>query len=111
MQFYKLTPEETLSELKTNLNGLTREEARSRQKRYGPNAIQVKSTPLWKKIVEPFIDVFVLVLAVAAVISVWHGDTLDAIIILIIIDLAGSIIYIMYISKCWVRHISIFIKI
>ena len=94
MQFYKLTPEETLSELKTNLNGLTREEARSRQKRYGPNAIQVKSTPLWKKIVEPFIDVFVLVLAVAAVISVWHGDTLDAIIILIIIAVSAIIFYV-----------------
>lgn len=39
-------------------------------------------------------DIFVLVLVVAAIISVWHGDTLDAIIILTIIAVSAIIFYV-----------------
>lgn len=94
MQFYNLTPEQALEEQGTTLDGLSSEEVRARRKYFGPNAINIKSTPLWKKIVEPFLDIFVLVLAVAAVISAWHGDTLDAIIIVVIIAISAIIFYV-----------------
>jgi len=47
-----------------------------------------------KKIVEPFLDIFMLVLGVAAAISLWHGDHIDAVIILVIIAISAIIFYI-----------------
>ncbi len=98
MQFYNLTPEQSLEEQKTTLDGLSSNEAQARLKHFGANAINLKSTPLWKKIVEPFLDIFVLVLAVAAAISAWHGDTLDAVIIVIIIAISAIIFYVQQFS-------------
>ena len=98
MQFYNLTPEQSLEEQKTTLDGLSSNEAQARLKHFGANAINLKSTPLWKKIVEPFLDIFVLVLVVAAAISAWHGDTLDAVIIVIIIAISAIIFYVQQFS-------------
>ena len=92
MQLYKKTRKQALDSLKSSPNGLSRKEAAARLSRDGPNAIVLEGTPLWRKIIEPFLDVFTAVLAVAVIISVWHKDYIDAIIIGIII-LASAIIY------------------
>ena len=94
MHFYRQTIDKTLAELKSTAKGLTAAEASSRLKKYGDNAIKVGSVPLWKKILEPFMDIFTLVLASAALISYWQGEALDGTIILVIIGISAVIFYI-----------------
>ncbi len=69
-------------------------EVERRKRQYGPNTVRVHKMPLWRKLIEPFIDIFTLVLAGAAIISYWQGEQLDAIIILIIIAISACIYYV-----------------
>ena len=85
MNYYNFSPQETLKKLKTSPSGLSQNEAKKRLTESGPNEIKVAGKPLWKKILEPITDVFMLVLIFAGVISIFHGDTLDAIIIFAIV--------------------------
>lgn len=94
MRFYQLSADEVYRYLKTSPTGLSQQEALSRLKTHGPNQVHVAGTPLWKKLLEPFTDLFALVLIVAAVISFWHGATLDGVIILVIIAVSAVIFYV-----------------
>lgn len=95
MKFYNLSPQEALNFFETNAkNGLSKTEAKSRLARDGLNEISTKSSPLWKKILAPLIDVFMLVLLAAGAISILHGDTLDAIIIFVIVAVNAIISYV-----------------
>ena len=80
--------------LHTRAGGLSATEVKRRQKQYGLNIINIKSEPLWKKILEPFMDVFVVILAAAAAISLLHGEAIDAVIIFIIIAVSAIIFYV-----------------
>lgn len=93
MHFYDISPDETLKKLQTSDKGLSLKEVKNRQKQFGLNIIKIKSEPLWKKILEPFLDIFTLVLMVAVAISLWHGETIDAVIIIIIIAISAVIFY------------------
>lgn len=92
MDYYRTSPGEAIEALATSKNGLTSEHATSRLAEHGRNEIIVKGVPLWRKIIEPFTDVFTAVLGVAVIISIWHHDYIDAIIIGVII-LASAVIY------------------
>ena len=94
MHFYQHPVQASLEHLNTSEHGLTKQEARRRRKKYGPNAIKVVGVPLWKKIIEPFLDVFTLVLAAAAGISFWQNESLDGVIILVIIAISALIFYV-----------------
>ena len=94
MAFYNKSITDTLTSIKSSERGLTVAEAQRRLKQHGLNTVNVTSEPLWKKILEPFMDIFVLVLGVAAIISLWHGEALDAIIIFIIIAVSAIIFYV-----------------
>ncbi len=63
--------DDVLAELGTNPEtGLDEEEARARRTRYGPNRlIETRRTPGWKRFLEQFTDVLVILLLVAAAIS------------------------------------------
>ena len=98
MEYYKQSSQIVLKHFASSPSGLTVSEARLRLRRDGPNEIVIKGTPLWKKIIEPFLDVFTAVLAVAVLISVWHKDYVDAIIISIIIIASAVIYYVQRIS-------------
>lgn len=93
MQWYKNTLEETYNQLETTKDGLTNNNAQARLKHYGTNSIRVKKEPLWKIIVEPFRNAFVLVLGFAAAVSWMTGENLDGTIILIIISINAVIFY------------------
>lgn len=92
MDFYTKTTESTLAELAADEHGLTNAEAAERQKRYGRNVVKVKGEPLWRKLIEPFADVFMAVLAVAVVISVVEDAVFDAAVIGFVM-LANAAIY------------------
>ena len=94
MVFYTISADEALKKLHTRAGGLSAAEVKRRQKQYGLNIINIKSEPLWKKILEPFMDVFVVILAAAAAISLLHGEAIDAVIIFIIIAVSAVIFYV-----------------
>lgn len=91
MKFYDKSVAETLKLLRTSDNGLTAAEARRRLKRNGYNLVTVAGTPLWRKLIEPFANVMIVVLILAGVLSLIKGNHIDAIIIFIII-MASAII-------------------
>lgn len=94
MNYYNLSPQKSLEKLKTHEGGLSNNQASARLQQYGRNEVQIKTTPLWKKILEPLLDIFMIVLIVAGVISIFHGDKLDAIIIFVIVAINAIISYI-----------------
>lgn len=94
MLYYNKSARAVLAELETTEHGLPSIEADERLRLHGRNTIRVTGDPFWKKLVEPFANVFMLVLFVAAAISFYHGDTVDGIIILVIIAISGGIYYI-----------------
>lgn len=94
MVYYNKSIAHSLKELNTNEHGLSATDALERLRIYGPNVIKVKGDPFWKKLIEPFMSIFMLVLFIAALVSMLHGDTLDAVIILVIIAVTATIYYI-----------------
>lgn len=92
MLYYTKSVRQTLKELDATESGLPGSEAEERMRKYGPNTVKVEGEPLWRKLIEPFANVFMLVLFVAAAISIFHHDVLDAVIIGIIMA-ASAIIY------------------
>ncbi len=94
MPFYTKTIEETLSDLGVSANGLSNIDAEERLIQYGRNEIKVKGEALWHKIIEPFLDIFMVVLLFATIISFVYGDFLDGIIISAIMIIDVMIYYI-----------------
>ncbi len=98
MNYYNQTPEHAVKHLKTQPEGLSKEERERRLEEYGSNIIRVKGEPLWRKIVEPFANVFMMVLLGAAILSVLTGHALDAMIIGAIVAVSATIYYVQRIS-------------
>ncbi|MDB5160050.1 MAG: pacL2 [Candidatus Saccharibacteria bacterium] len=94
MLYYHRSIEATYKELQTGPNGLSSRDVKERLETYGHNSIQIKSEPLWRKLAEPFVNVFMLVLFIAAAISLFHHAIFDAVIILIIMATSAIIYYV-----------------
>ena len=94
MLYYHQSIEATYEELRTGPSGLQKREAEARLETYGYNTIRIKGDPLWRKLAEPFMNVFMLVLFIAAVISLFHEAVFDAIIILVIMATSAIIYYV-----------------
>lgn len=100
MLYYDNSTEELLKHFEVNPDeGLTDAEVEARRKEYGWNELKVETMPLWRKIVEPFLNIFILILLGAMVISLLHGGLLDAMIILAIVTVNVSIHYAQQISS------------
>lgn len=94
MLYYTKTAKQALKELDVSESGLAVSEAAERLKIHGPNTIKVAGEPLWRKLIEPFANVFMLVLFIAAVISVIQGAILDGSIIITIMAASAVIYYV-----------------
>jgi len=92
MLYYTKTVRATLKELDVTEKGLAASDASERLQLHGRNTIKVTGEPLWRKLIEPFASVFMAVLFLAAAISLYHGEIIDASIIGVIIA-ASAIIY------------------
>lgn len=92
-QWYALPAEEALHRLGTDLEqGLSQSEVTRRQAEHGKNQLPVEaSTSVWEILKSQFMDVMVIVLIAAAVISLFIGDTSDAIVILAIVVLNAAL--------------------
>jgi calcium-translocating P-type ATPase len=98
MLYYNQSIEGTYEQLGTGPKGLSRREIDNRLKTYGHNIIKIKGEPLWRKLAEPFANVFMLVLFVAVIISFLHHAVFDAIIILAIMLISAIIYYVQMFS-------------
>lgn len=92
MLYHTKTINDVFEELRATERGLSGTEAAERLDEYGPNALKLRGEPLWKKLIEPFANIFMLVLFVAAGVSLLHNELVDALIIIGIM-LANATIY------------------
>ena len=94
MHYFSFSIKKTLDQLTSKENGISDNEAKKRLEKYGLNENRVNTTPLWKIIIEPFVDIFMLILAIAGVLSIIHKEYLDAGIVFFIMLLNACIFYI-----------------
>ena len=89
MSFFTKTKEATFEELNTSKNGLTEEEANKRLEEYGHNKLaEGKKKGMIAKFIDQFKNLMIIVLLVAAVVSVVvepEEGLIDAIIILFVV--------------------------
>ncbi len=84
--WHTLPKEEVLRLLNTRVEGLSEQEARERLRRFGPNELaKPKTTPAWKLFLDQFKSILVIILLVAATVSYFLGEHLDAIVITVIV--------------------------
>ena len=93
MTWYQQGIESTIEELNSNSkSGLTTEEAESRLEKYGLNELIEKGTKSpWLILLDQFKDAMVIILIVAAIVSVFVGEPEDVIVILAIVVLNAAI--------------------
>lgn len=87
-----MTEEEVFSEFKTNINGLTKEEAKERLNIYGENvpSDNKKHGPLYF-LFDSFKDKFILILMLLAIINYCTGDKIGSLIIVVITIISALI--------------------
>ncbi|MGD6808734.1 MAG: cation-translocating P-type ATPase [Candidatus Bathyarchaeia archaeon] len=85
-QWHSKTAEQTLTELNVTSKGLTTQEAQERLKQYGPNELKKEKgkSPL-KILLDQFTDILMIILLIATGLSLAVGETVDALIILVIV--------------------------
>lgn len=98
MAYYTKSIKQTLNELQTTSGGLSAIESKQRLQHYGLNSIKLRTEPLWRKLLEPFLSVFMAVLLVAIAISLWHESYFDAAIIGAIMIINALIYYVQHFS-------------
>jgi len=86
MKWKKLSIEETLKNLNSDINGLTSKQAQENLAKYGRNELveEKKAGPV-RLFLGQFMDILILILIIAAVAAYYVGDALDAIVILIVV--------------------------
>ncbi|MEP6710273.1 MAG: HAD-IC family P-type ATPase, partial [Candidatus Saccharibacteria bacterium] len=94
MLYYEKSAQAALDELNSTEIGLSHSDAKERLLVQGLNLVKIKGDPLWRKLIEPFMNVFMAVLFLAAAISLYHGEAVDATIIFIILAISAGIYYV-----------------
>jgi P-type Ca2+ transporter type 2C len=95
---YNLEINQALELLESSHEGLSSHEVLQRQKKYGPNELTAKKTPLWKRAIEPFASYFAGVIIFAALISVYEHKWLEAMVISFILIVNAIIFYVQQFS-------------
>lgn len=94
MSWYKQTLKNIYDALESSEAGLSSEKAADLLEIHGYNQLEIKSDSIWKIILEPFKDIFVLVLIIAAIISLISHEPIDTVVISAVIIINASIYYI-----------------
>ncbi len=89
--WYKLSTDEVIDQVGADgEQGLSSAEAARRLETYGPNEIaERKGRTKWQILLEQFANILTLILIAAAVISIFLGDEIEAIVIMAIVILNG----------------------
>jgi Ca2+-transporting ATPase len=89
-KWHDLESSEVLKLLKSDRAGLDDGEATKRLQEFGPNELtEKKGTPAWVIFLEQFKNFLIIILIVAAVLSIFLGEVIDAVVILIIVLFAS----------------------
>lgn len=67
--WYELSPADVLRELDTTELGLSEAEAQRRLEQYGPNEIEFRKTPAWRRLLRQFYDPMVIILLATALVT------------------------------------------
>ncbi len=94
MNYHQSNLESLFKHFSSAPTGLSSQQARQQIKKYGLNRLQVKGRPWWHRIIAPFLNVFMLILAVAAIVSISTHEVLDGGIIIFIMAASAAIDYI-----------------
>ncbi|MBQ7802701.1 cation-transporting P-type ATPase [Candidatus Saccharibacteria bacterium] len=95
LNFYNHSVKDSLIDLKSDAeNGLSSKEVSKRRKKYGENVLDIKTTPLWKKLLEPFADLFMVILVVALILSILQQSWTEVIVIALDMILDVTVFYI-----------------
>lgn len=94
--WYKETTPKLYEILETSDRGLSASAVRQRQREYGLNELSKHGDAIWKVILEPFRNIFVGVLLLAATVSLFNHESLDAVIIAAIILVNAAIFYVQH---------------
>ena len=71
MLYYNHSVKDSLIDQRTDADlGLSMKEVKKRRAKFGENVLDIKTTPLWKKLLEPFADLFMIILLIALVLSI-----------------------------------------
>ncbi len=90
MEWHSLKTEEVMKRLETDGKGLDSSEVRKRRENHGKNELESGEKVSWAKIfLSQFTSLLIILLIVAAVISVFIGSVIDASLIMIIVFLNG----------------------
>ncbi|MEA2058829.1 MAG: cation-transporting P-type ATPase, partial [Actinomycetota bacterium] len=88
--WYSLDPQQAFDRLESTSGGLSSDEAARRRERFGPNKLEERGgRPQWRILLDQFTGFLIIILIVAALISLALGDVLDTIVILAIVILNG----------------------
>lgn len=98
MLYYNKTTVRVLRELDTTENGLSSGAVKRAETKYGKNTIHIETTPLWRKLIEPFTDIFAVILLIAVILSLIMHEYVDAVVISAIIAINIGIDYAQKIS-------------
>ena len=95
LPWYQLSAEQVMQRLETVAgSGLAETEARRRLEQFGPNELVERGgRTRWQILVEQFTNILTVVLVLAAVVSIFLGDELEAVVILAIVVLNGLLGY------------------
>src|SRR3989344_4138833 len=91
--WHTLNIPELFNKLGSNEAGLSADQATRRLSQFGYNQLAEKKALFWKKLLEPFKSIFIMLLLAAAAISFISGQNLDGTIILVIIAINMAIYY------------------
>jgi Ca2+-transporting ATPase len=99
MLTYQQSVKDTLSRLRVNPErGLSAKEVEKRRRKWGPNQLELKDRSLFRKLIEPFIDIFMIILLFALILCLIQQEWIDATIIVVIIIINVVIYYIQQFS-------------
>lgn len=88
LPYYRLSVDDTLADLRTQQEGLTKSESADRLKHLGPNRLErTTHTPSWVILLRQFKNLLVLILIISAGISLYLHDVKTATIMLLIASL------------------------
>lgn len=95
MDWYKLSVEETKERLDVDLeHGLSSEEAGKRLERFGRNELEERgAVSSWRILLRQFQELMVIILIIAAIISLALGEIIDTVVIMAIVFINAAIGY------------------
>ncbi len=92
VDWHALSTDEALERLESHADGIGSTEAKRRLDEYGPNQLeQAAARPWWKRLLDQFNNILMLILIVAAVASQFLGHSLDAAVILAVVVIIALI--------------------